>query len=110
MAGRKGRHMKVYELFSKLRGENVIMIDKDSLRKAGVDEEPRALCRRDFFGKFRRSAVWNSTIENIRTEVTRGNSGRNTCTLVIIELDTIHTKQSAADMCAACMIERGGIT
>lgn len=111
MAGRKGvmvYNMRVYELFTRLEGENVLMIDKDSLRKAGIDTTPRAMCRRDFFFKYRRTPVWDSTIESIRTEVTKGNAGKNTSTLVIIELDTIHTVQTQAAACAACNYERGG--
>ena len=100
--------MRVYELFTRLEGENVLMIDKDSLRKAGIDTAPRAMCRRDFFFKYRRTPVWDSTIESIRTEVTKGNAGKNTSTLVIIELDTIHITQTQAATCAACNYERGG--
>ena len=102
--------MRVYELFTRLTGDNVLMIDKDSLKKAGIEDAPRKLCRRDFFFKYRRTPIWDSTIDNIRTEVTKGNAGKNTSTLIIIELDTIHITQTQAATCAACNYERGGKT
>lgn len=94
--------MKVYQLFAALKGNNSVQFDKESLRRLGIEEAPRPMCRRDFFGKFRRSAAWESEILSIRTDVIPdATAPKERKTLITIELDTIAPKKTA-NKCARC--------
>lgn len=98
--------MKVYELFAALKGNNSVTFDKESLRMLGEEEQQRPLCRREFFGKYRRSAAWKSEVKEFRTDVIPSALySSEKITLITIELDTVAPKSAIrkCERCAECV-------